>query len=142
MPRKRKAAADFTPGDFFMDANAGQASSSFTGPSHDQLPIPNTAGVTIEDDDDDDDDNEPGFYNVCPCSKCAEKMKPSVRLMTTIERHIQKHKIAKTYEVRMIRDSFPHYIRVHSVTWDNFVLVANSCRGHVLGKNCTKIMIP
>jgi hypothetical protein len=46
-----------------------------------------------------DDDNEMSFYNVCACSKCASKKRPSVCLQSTIDRHIQKNGIAPKYEV-------------------------------------------
>jgi hypothetical protein len=49
-----------------------------------------------------DDGEDPGFYNVCPCCKCARRTKPSVRLHTTIDLHIQKNKISTKFEVSCI----------------------------------------
>jgi hypothetical protein len=107
MPRKRKTPADFTPFQNIEEPYVGQTSTCFSGPIDDHSPISNAG--------EEDEDDEPDFYNVCPCSKCATKNKPIVRFMTTMGIHIQKHTITPTYEVRVIQGFLPHYIIVHSI---------------------------
>jgi hypothetical protein len=97
MPRRKKRATEFTLATVLREENYVQTPFPSTRPDGGRASISDSRDQNSEDDDED-----PGFYNVCPCCKCARRTKPSVQLHTTIDLHIQKNKISTKFEVSCI----------------------------------------
>ena len=89
MPRKKRNLGDYESVDFS---------------GHILEPIPRDLSPELSDNGDDvSNSSELDFYNVCPCTRCAFLPKPSVRRMSTIQCHLNMHRMAEggVHEVKL-----------------------------------------